>query len=58
MFVFAKNNRFGEACSYNNEPFKTTVTVKEMINLKYDIIKVSHKKKIAYFKKKQRRNAF
>ena len=45
VFVFAKNNRFGEACNYNNEPFKPAVTVKEIINLKYDMIKVSHKNK-------------
>ena len=25
------------ACSYHNEPFKTAVTVKEIINLKYEI---------------------
>ena len=36
VFVFAKNNRFGEACSYYNEPYKTAVAVKEIINLKYE----------------------
>ena len=40
------NNKFCEAFSYHNEPFKTAVTVKEIINLKYeiDIKKKFHKK--------------
>ena len=33
--VFAKKKNV--AGSYHNEPFKTAVTVKEIINLKYEI---------------------
>ena len=30
------NKKNSVACSYHNEPFKTAVTVKEIINLKYE----------------------
>ena len=36
MLFFTKfeNNKFGEACNYHNEPLKTPVAVKGIINLK------------------------
>ena len=46
-----KKNRV--ACSYHNEPFKTAVTVKEIINLKYEIDNnFSTKIKKVYLQKK------
>ena len=45
----------GVAYSYRNEPFKTAVAVKEMINLKYEIDKIKFPTKIrkGYFFVKQ-----
>ena len=41
------------ACSYLNEPFKTAVTLKEMINLKYEIDKKNHTNKEREFETKK-----
>ena len=35
VFTNLRNNNFYEAFSYHNEPYKTAVAVKEMINLKH-----------------------
>ena len=45
VLVFAKQKKC-VACSYHNEPFKTAVTVKEIINLKYENAKQENKKRL------------
>ena len=44
LFTNFENNKFGEACNYHNEPFKTPVAVKEIMNLKDEMDKfITHK---------------
>ena len=40
VFTNIENNNYGKACSYHNEPFKTAVAVKEVINLKYEMYRI------------------
>ena len=42
--LFFTNNKFGEACNYHNESFKTPFAVKEITNLKDEMDNISTQK--------------
>ena len=44
FFTNFKENKFGEACSYHNEPFKTPVPAQEIINVKDETDKIINQK--------------